>query len=38
MLIHELSIHLSATQIRILYFFCYQKLIVLTHLALLKFG
>ena len=29
--IHELRIHLSATQIRILYFFCYQKFIVLTH-------
>ena len=29
--IHELRIYLSSTQIRILYFFCYQKFIVLTH-------
>ena len=29
--IHELRIQLSGTQVRILYFFCYQKFIVLTH-------
>ena len=29
--IHELRIQLSGTQVRILYFFCYQNFIVLTH-------
>jgi hypothetical protein len=29
--IHELRITLSGNQVRILYFFCYQKYIVLTH-------
>jgi hypothetical protein len=29
--IHELRIKLSGTQVRILYFFCYQNIIVLTN-------
>jgi phage-related protein len=29
--IHELRIKLTGTQVRILYFFCYQNIIVLTH-------